>query len=145
MPEYVRALGQLEGGIRAIQESLSRIITWQGDFSREQEEGRRRIYERLEEHAETQDTNLKEIREKLDQLQNRAEIMADNLDGQGRAQEDLEKRVAELELASKVGQAKRRVDARWRKAMVGIVVAVGTDHATGDKAAHWLIRLLGGH
>lgn len=139
-PDYSMDLGEVKGGIKALQGSMERVLDWQEGFPQRMEEDRRRIYERIEKRDLKYNETLSDIQHSLEQANVRLENFSEAMEGHGAALVNMENRISDLEIKDRIRVERRRWMKRWvARAAAFLATVFGGDQVLGGK----LLKALG--
>lgn len=139
-PDYSMDLGEVKGGIKALQGSMERLLDWQEGFPQRMEEDRRRIYERIEKRDIQYAETLSGIQHSVEHATARLENLTESIEGHGAALVNMENRISDLEIKERIRAERRRWLRRWGTRIAAALATIfGGDQIAGGK----LLKALG--
>lgn len=147
-----RLLGALEAGMKGLDDKIDIVLKSQERIEREakasiekvakeEEEGRRRIYERIERdfgRSEQAYQSLNETLNKMNDRMVRFDMVVDAIDSHAEALLDLEKRTKHQEDLSTLRSTTVRQNKVWIRGIIAALGILETLHLGGGKILKWL-------
>lgn len=166
--DTMQAIGELKGGLDAVQKSVNRLLDAQDETRRENAEHKDKIYEKIDIHAKDDAHQFAQMRQGIQGLQEqltRQDAAMDAIESHGQALLDIEKRFSddkeivksalasrelvvdakfqEIEKRHQASMVANKTNKKWAKGMIAALVALETNHATDWKIIHVIGKVLG--
>lgn len=144
-----RSLGRIEGALSGLDKKFGEFSAYVDREFKEQNEARRRVYERMDRHEQRVAAILEESEKKARVSAQREEELrqhmtteldplVDRTEAHGGAIGQLEKDLADHETVHKLETREKATHKRWVKVMAAIIIALAGDHVLGDSVKKWI-------
>lgn len=144
--ERAELIGELKAGFNFLKTNHENVLKAIEKIADGVEDGRRRIYERIEDHEHD---NLKSFHEIGDALQRLIIVTAkidqheDRIDSNDRAILDHETRLAAQEVNSRIAIERSKINSHWLKGIALALAGMAGDHFSGNKITDLITHIFG--